>query len=251
MTALLRVMTYNVHSCRGSDRRLLPERILAVIQSAAPDVVALQELDVGQNRSQALDQAAFLAEGLRMQFHFAAARACDGGHYGNAVLTRLPIVASHSAALPQLDEVCEPRVAQHVRLDSPLGTLEVFNVHLGLSRQERRLQVGTLVGSDWLRSPTLGDRVVLCGDFNAIPSSYVYRSLSRGLRDAQKGRARPTFPALFPVLRLDHIFVGPGLRVRESRVLKTRLARVASDHRPLVADLEPAGIPLEATPHPE
>lgn len=233
-------MTYNVHSCRGSDRRLLPNRVLSVLESGAPDLVALQELDVGQSRSDALDQAAFLAEGLGMEFHFVAARACHGGHYGNAILARIPILEYRSAALPQLNDACEPRVIQRVRLDAPFGPVDMFNVHFGLSRQERRLQVETLLSSEWLGDPSLGRRLLVCGDFNATPSSFVYKRLAAVLRDVQTKRARPTFPALLPMIRIDHIFIGPGLSLQASGVLASPLSRVASDHRPLIADLTPS-----------
>lgn len=236
---MLRVMTYNVHSCRGTDGRLMPDRILAVIERAAPDVLALQELDVGQTRSEGLDQAAFLAERLGMECLFAAARACYGGHYGNAILSRAPVLGQRSAALPRLDERCEPRVVQLARVSAPFGALDVLNVHFGLSRRERRLQAAMLLGPDWLGDPTLSGRHVLCGDLNATPFSSVYRAFSRVLVDAQRGRRRATFPSWFPLLRIDHIFVGRGLAVHDSRVVEGPLARVASDHRPVVADLEP------------
>jgi len=232
-------MTYNVHSCRGGDRRLIPSRILSVLQSADPDVIALQELDVGQSRSHALDQAAYLAEGMRMEYHFVAARACHGGHYGNAILSRMPIVDYRSAGLPQFDDRCEPRAVQRVRLQGPWGPLEVFNVHFGLSRRERRMQVETLLSSDWLSDRALGSQIVVCGDFNASPGSFVYRRLTAALQDAQRGRARATFPALFPLIRLDHIFLGPGLTARSSEIVKSPLARIASDHRPVLAVVEP------------
>jgi endonuclease/exonuclease/phosphatase family metal-dependent hydrolase len=236
----VRVMTYNVHSCRGGDRRLLPERILSVVQSGAPDIVALQELDVGQSRSHALDQAAYLAEGLRMEFHFVAARACHGGHYGNAILSRMPISSYRSSALPQLDDRCEPRAVQRVRLEGPWGPMDVFNVHFGLSRRERRMQVEMLLSSEWLGDTSLGPQLIVCGDFNAAPGSFVYGRMARALRDAQSGRARATFPAFFPLVRLDHVFVGPGLSVHRTQVLRSPLARVASDHRPLLVDVEPS-----------
>lgn len=234
----LRVMTYNVRSCRGFDGRLRPDRILSVVESAAPEVVALQELDVGQSRSHLLDQAAFLAEGLRMDFHFVAARACHGGHYGNAILSKMPIVDYRSAALPQLDSACEPRAVQRVRLEARFGLLDVVNVHLGLSRQERRLQVEKLFADLWLSIPEGAKYLLLCGDLNASPGSFVYRRLAAPFRDAQARRARPTFPALFPLFRIDHIFVDPGIHVRSSEVVTSPLSRIASDHRPLIALIE-------------
>jgi endonuclease/exonuclease/phosphatase family metal-dependent hydrolase len=148
--------------------------------------------------------------------------------------------------LPQLDERCEPRVLEWVRLDAAWGPLDVVNVHLGLSRAERRLQAEALLGSDWLGDPALSPRLLVLGDFNSIPGSFVYRRIARVLDDAQKRRVRATFPALFPIVRIDHIFVGAGLSVRSSTVLGDSLARVASDHRPLVAEIELSACQREA-----
>lgn len=243
----VRVMTYNVHSCRGSDRRLSPERIARVIQKSAPDIVALQELDVKQTRSGGLDQAEYLAGVLGMRLHFVAARACHGGHYGNAILSRFPSETVRSGALPQLNDACEPRAVQWVRVEAPWGELDIFNVHLGLERGERRLQTNLLLGDEWLGHATRDPRAVVCGDLNAGPGSYVYRHLARHLQDAQrrpvrrflgKPRPRATFPALFPLVRIDHVFLGKGLIARHSEVPSSLLSRVASDHRPLVVDLE-------------
>lgn len=240
----LRVMTYNVHGCRGGDGRLKPERIVQVIASAAPDVVALQELDVGRARSRSLDQTAFLAQGLGMHAHFVSARPCDDGHYGNAILTRLPSRAVHTGSLPRLDGTCEQRAAQWVRVDSAFGPVDVLNAHFGLRRDERALQTADLLGPEWCASPELGARAVLCGDLNSTPRSFVYSSFSTRLRDAQlaarRGRASPTFPALLSLVRIDHVFVTETLAVERVDVPSSLLARVASDHRPLVVDLAPA-----------
>jgi endonuclease/exonuclease/phosphatase family metal-dependent hydrolase len=234
-------MTYNVHGCRGGDRKLNPGRILEVIGRGNPDVVALQELDIGQRRSNGLDQAAFFAQRLRMELHFVSARECGGGHYGNAILSRLPSEAMASACLPRVGESFEPRAAQWVRVDAPWGELDIFNVHLSLNPRERLLQARALLDEPWLGDPRRSQWAVLCGDLNAMPGSPAYTCLSVGLDDAQRrsARAHATFPAFFPIVRLDHVFVTGGLEVDHVEVGAGALARVASDHRPLSVVVRP------------
>lgn len=236
-----RVMTYNVHSCRGSDRRLDPQRIVQVIQALAPDVVALQELDVGQQRSRSVDQASLVAEGVGMRVHFTSARDCDGGFYGNAVLSRLPSRLQQGALLPRLGHESEARVAQWVVVDFPWGPLDVLNTHLALRRRERWIQTQSLLGERWLASPLLGDHAVFCGDLNAVPRSSVYEAFRGRMKDAQLlasgGRPQRTFPALLPFIRIDHVFISDALGVERVHVPGDRLSRLASDHRPLVVDL--------------
>jgi endonuclease/exonuclease/phosphatase family metal-dependent hydrolase len=239
MAPTLRVLTYNVHSCIGSDQRLGPERVLRVIRRFAPDVVALQELDIGQDRTQGLHQAEFFARGLSMQLHFAPARERLGGHYGNAILTRQPSQLVRSENLPRLHDACEPRAAIWVAVETDFGELHVLNVHLGLQRRERGLQAEALLGKHWLTDPRRGELAIVCGDFNATPGSAVYTRFAERLTDAQlaAGGARPTFPAIWPLVRIDHVFVTPRLRVIGADVPAGLVARVASDHRPLVADV--------------
>lgn len=240
----IRIMTYNVHSCRGSDGKLRPERILAMIAQSEADVVALQELDVDSSGEPGLDQAAFFARELGMEMHFVAARPKGGGHYGNALLTRQTSRVHLAAALPRFHERCEARAAQWVRVETPEGPLDVINTHLGLVRHERLLQVESLLGETWLGASDLSPFAVLCGDLNAAPGSTVYRRLGTRLWDSQRRLRlpRPTFPALFPVIRIDHVFVSASLRVLSVRVPTGTLARLASDHRPLIVDIERCGV---------
>src|SRR4029453_6519769 len=108
----IRVMTYNTRACVGSDRRLNPERVARVIEALAPDIVALQELDVGRTRSAGSDQPAWLAARLGMQFDFCSARECDGGRYGNAILSRHPLTQVRHGCLPRVWRPSEGRAVQ-------------------------------------------------------------------------------------------------------------------------------------------
>ena len=120
-----------------------------------------------------------------------------------------------------------------------------MNTHLGLLPRERRVQAEALLGSDWLGHPDCREPVVLCGDFNAMPSSHVCRQVRTRLQDTQivleSHRPRRTFFGRFPTARIDHIFVDPGIEVLDIEVPDTELARVASDHLPLIVELRIPG----------
>jgi endonuclease/exonuclease/phosphatase family metal-dependent hydrolase len=236
---VFRALTYNVHSCRGSDRRYDPARIAEVIASAGADVIALQELDVGRNRSGGVDQAEAIAAHLKMRSHFHPALHVAEERYGDAILTALPSRLHRAAALPSRGE---PRGALWIEIETGGQKIQIFNTHFGLSATERSLQAETLLGPGWTghercrRAPTL-----LLGDFNAVPSSAAFRRISERLRVAVPrvdGRWRPTFPARLPLLRLDHVFHNDRLKCIEARVLDTPLARKASDHLPILAEFE-------------
>jgi len=240
-TRALRVMSYNVHGCVGSDFRLDPPRVARVIAACEPDVVALQELDVERARSGRVDQPRTLAEQLGMQLAFCSARECDGGRYGNAVLSRHPIEVMRAACLPQRGQRREQRAVQWVRVQAPGLLLNVVNTHLGLDHGERMQQAAAILGSEWVHEARALGPTVLCGDFNAGPRSAVYRKLTSELRDAQRlvpGRGpRGTFPSLLPLLRIDHVLVSPELHVRRCTVAASWRAKLASDHLPLFVDL--------------
>lgn len=240
----LRVMTYNVHSCVGTDGKLSPARIARVIAQADPDLVALQELDVGRSRSGGIDQAEEIAHRLGMHFYFYPALRIGSEHYGHAILSRYPLRLVHAGLLPGHNRLLpETRGAVWTAVD--LGDdriIQVFNTHLGLHPRERLDQITALLGPDWLGHPDCGEATILCGDLNAGPSSAVYRSLGQRLRDAQilgnGHRPHKTWFSGFPVARIDHIFVGAGITVQRTQVPRNHLTRLASDHLPLIADLE-------------
>lgn len=233
---LVRILTYNVHACRGADGRTDPARIAEVIARCRPDIAALQEVDVGRARSGGVDQARLIAAHLRMNSHFHPALHLADEQYGDAILTALPARLMRAGPLPSIGE---PRGAIWMAVDIGGAELQVINTHLGLRRRERIVQVSTLLGPGWLGSAECrrGPTVIL-GDFNAVPSSVPYRNLARHGRDVQldaASRPRATFPSRFPLLRLDHIFTGEGIETVEAEVRSDMLTRMASDHLPLVA----------------
>jgi endonuclease/exonuclease/phosphatase family metal-dependent hydrolase len=243
---MTRIMTYNVHSCVGVDDKLDVGRIAAVIAQCKPDIVALQELDVGRPRTGGIDQAHAIATRLGMSFHFHCALRVEEEQYGDAILTTLPMRCVHSGGLPTLPRMrgLEPRGALWVAVEIDGVEVQIINTHLGLVPLEQRLQVSALLGPEWLAHEACRDPTLLIGDFNATSRYAVYRSLSQRLRDAQLDlqrpnpfrRTTPTFPSRFPVLRIDHLFVSPSVEILDVHAPNGPLARTASDHLPLVAD---------------
>ena len=240
----LRILTYNIHSCRGTDGQYLPERIAHVISTCRADVVALQEVDVNRARSSHLNQAHRIAHFLRMEYHFHPSFQVAEEYYGNAILSYLPLHLVKAGSLPGPSHR-EPRGTLWVTLEWQGRQWQILNTHLGLTPGERHQQVRALLSPQWLGHPQCHDPVVLCGDLNTFPRSGLCRRLCNRLADAvsraRHRHMRPTFPSRFPLVRLDHIFVSPGIDVLRTAVHDSPLARAASDHLPLVVEL--AGYP--------
>ncbi len=235
-------MTYNVHRCLGLDGRLDVSRIAAVIAESEPDIVALQELDVGRARTGGVDQAHAIAELLGMSSRFNASMKVEEELYGDAIMTALPERLIKAGALPGLPTLprLEPRGAVWVVVEVNGVELHVVNTHLGLLAREQSGQVKALMGPQWMGGPQITERCILLGDFNSTPGSSPYKQITRRLQDAQSSMARkplPTFPSVFPMLRIDHVFLGSGVEAVRVGVPATPLARIASDHLPLVVDV--------------
>lgn len=237
-----RLLTYNVHRCLGVDRRLDVNRIADVIAEHEPDIVCLQELDVGRARTGGVDQAEAIAARLSMTSRFHPAMRVEKELYGDAILTPHPETLVRAAALPTVRGIrgLEPRGALWSLIELGGVTVNVINTHLGLVPREQRLQALSLAGPDWVGAcdgPT-----ILTGDFNATSLTRPYRTLTRRLDDAQRRLGlKPsvkTFPSSFPAIRIDHFFVGPEVRVMGVSAPLSPLARAASDHLPLIMDFE-------------
>lgn len=221
----LRVVTYNIHRARGMDGRERLDRILRVLEELDADVVALQEVLAWQ--------AFALAEATRMDVVFGPIRLHARGPYGNLCLTRLPVVAHRTYSL-----TCrpfEPRGCLRADIDHGGGYLHVFNVHLGLRYRERVRQARMLA---WIvdRGTLRGPRLLL-GDFNEWFDGHASRLLGAELAPAGRRPRARTHPSLLPVFPLDRIYHDAAIAVERSGVHRSPLARVASDHLPVFADL--------------
>ena len=240
MPPRLRIMTYNVHRCVGRDGVLAPERIVRAIAHYQPDIVALQELDVNRPRTRSANQASVLAQPLGMKWYFFPAIELKDEHFGNAILTRLPMRLVHAGQLPALpgNPHRERRAALWAAVEWRGHEVQFLTTHLGLKGYERVLQVNALLGAEWLSNALCRPPLILAGDLNALPGTRAYRRLRSVLRDPFPWSGWPpgTFSSRFPVLRLDHVLFSSGWTVHRVEVARNRLTRVASDHLPLVVE---------------
>ena len=226
----------------GMDRRRSEARIAEVVAEMSVDVIALQELDLGQTRSVGADQTKIIAEQLGWYSHFYPAMRRGGEHYGNAILSRYHVSFSQGIELPGKPPFfCrEKRAAIEVNIETNLGKVHIINTHLGLGWRERLVQTQLFTSAEWRRA-TAGDTpLILLGDFNSLRRSRPYRTLNRHLRDVRglipvNGPIN-TFPTRFPVLAVDHIFVNHAIELVSVKVHRSPLARIASDHFPLLAE---------------
>lgn len=234
----LRVVTYNIHKCRGMDWRVDPDRIVAVLRAVDADIIALQEV-LGTRGEPGDDHAAYIATQLGMRSSLGVNRRHNGAAYGNLVLSR-----EAPRAVDNLDissRGYEPRGCLRVDLSIAGRMLHVFNVHLGTSAPERREQVHKLLSAAVLNHPGLSGHRILLGDFNEWTRGYATKRLSAQLQCADlrghigTGRA---YPGLMPVLNLDHIYFDPGLQLQRMALQRGRRALLASDHLPLVAEFD-------------
>ena len=230
----LRVATYNIHRCRGLDGRTNPARVADVIRSIEADVIALQEV-VGAGPS-SQGHAEELGALLGMGWVMAPARHLRGALFGNVVLSRLPI-RNHS----QYDlswKTCEPRCCQRVDIAIDHDTLHLYNVHLGTAFLERRYQAARLTA--FVHDKRVGTPKVVLGDFNEWMRGLATTMLNERLQSIDLRshlKRRKTYPGVFPVLHLDHIYYEGTVEVVKLELPRTRLSMMASDHLPLVAEL--------------
>jgi endonuclease/exonuclease/phosphatase family metal-dependent hydrolase len=223
----LSIATYNIHGAVGTDGRFDPARIGDVILETGADVIALQEVPLGNERTESVLK--LLQQ--RTGFHCAAGHTClvEGCGFGNGVLSRYPIAGSRNIDLTFGG--FEPRGALDATVDCHGHPLRVVATHLGLRLAERRQQVERLL--EHIDTDQMA--VVLLGDLNEW---FVWgHSLRRLVGHFQRAPAPRTFPSRCPVMALDRVWIRPRQRLVHVKAHSTRLARVASDHLPLVAHI--------------
>ena len=224
----LSLATYNIHRCYGADGHYQPARIRRVLRQLDAEVIALQEVELLHNAPGLLD---FFCEQQQWRAIPGLTMARESGHYGNALLTKLPIseVTRLDLSLPGR----EPRGALLVSLRYREQPVRVVATHLGLRAAERRIQIRRLLQQ--LQNYARNDVVVLMGDLNEWS---FWGCALHGLRNQFRRCPAPaSYPARFPLLSLDRVMVRPRERLTGVRRVKNPLTREASDHLPVVANL--------------
>lgn len=220
--------TWNIHSSVGLDARFAPDRIADVIRDLDVDLIGLQEVGWHHRGEAGLDQFAFLARATGMEALPGPTKHGPRAHYGNAILTRLPVRALRPVDLSLRHR--EPRGAMDVEVEVAGRPVRVIVAHLGLDPWERAAQVDRIV-SLVERDPELP--TLFMGDLNEwTRNSPRLRRLAETFADAASPRS---FPARMPTLRLDRIYVRGGLALPSFHVHRTAITRTASDHLPVRA----------------
>jgi len=234
---ILRVMTYNIHHGEGLDGKVDLARIAKIISTERADIVALQEVDRGVRRTAGRDLPAELAQMTGLTCVFSNNFAYQGGEYGNAVLTRFPVLRATNS-LYQMLRPNEQRGLLQLTLDVHGRKLVFLNTHIDYrpDDSERWLNVQEI---KTLTAGYPGLPVILCGDFNTTPESRIYRELRTTFADAWPlagGGEGFTFPANAPDRRIDYVWVSQPNRLRP--ISASVPASDASDHRPLVVEFQ-------------
>jgi endonuclease/exonuclease/phosphatase family metal-dependent hydrolase len=227
----MRIVTYNTRGSLGMDDRRDTRRIADVVRSLSPDVVCFQEIHQKLAWSGREDQPAALSELLGRPFAFQRCLTFGFGGYGIGIAARGTVAERREHLLPSRKE---QRGALELRLRQVGGlrALTVICTHWGLQEEERQEQAEALAGLVAGAAKPL----VLCGDLNEGPEAEGVRALlaATGLIDADAIRNRPTFTSSDPTVRIDYCLHSPDLSARHIEVVSS----LASDHLPLLADLE-------------
>ena len=232
----MRLLSWNIHKgIGGRDRRYSLQRIIDCIDHEHPDLVCLQEVDRLVGRSDFDDQPRLLGQSLNLQSTFQANVPVSNGTYGNLILSRWAVGSTHRISLKR--GIRKSRGAQLIHVETPEGVLHLVNTHLGLDERERHWQIDFLLDHELFQSSSVMPTFI-AGDFNDWRNTLAEQSLAN--HGFQQVTSPPSeyrsFPSWLPVGGLDKVFVRGEVTTERVNVVRTSLARVASDHLPIVVD---------------
>ena len=232
----IRVMTYNIHVGVGMDKKLDLARVAGVINQQHPDLVGLQEVDRGVERTQRIDEIAELAKLTKMEYAFAFNLKYQGGQYGVAILSKFPILATdHRLYLNTREAERRGFIRAEVRIGGRL--INFVTTHLDYQYEDGRVYETQqlLAAMKDVKGP-----LIVVGDFNDVPTGGAYKLMRDSFGEAWSA-TRPadegfSYPADKPAKRIDYIFMreADGIRAKRAWIPET----LASDHVPVVAELE-------------
>lgn len=242
-TPVIRVATYNIHKCRGMDGRTRPQRVADVLRELSVDVIALQEVVSLSGGKREQNQAQFLADALGFEFRIGETRKLRGAAYGNVVLSRFPVKEVEVYELPAARR--EPRGCIRCDLEvAPGKVVHVFNIHLGTGYLERRRQAQILMSREILGSPRVKHARLVLGDFNEWTRGLVSRLLQQEFESVDIElhlQRKRTYPGMLPLMHLDHMYFDRELALEKFLLHRSRMALMASDHLPLLAEFRVGG----------
>lgn len=235
----MRILSYNIHKgIGGRDRRYDLDRVIAVIDAEAPDIICLQEVDRYVSRSRHHNQPQMLIDHFHPSAHlFQLNVHVRQGGYGNLLLSRWPMRSHHQISLTLRRK--KNRGAQLAVLDTPSGLVQIVNWHLGLGEKERHWQVRRFL-EHHLFCEAGSIATLIIGDFNDWRNTLWKGPFAvHGFRQITTPISRfRSFPAYMPLGSLDKAFARGPIEILHARIAKPRPARDASDHLPLVIDFE-------------
>ncbi|MBO1003992.1 endonuclease/exonuclease/phosphatase family protein [Pseudogracilibacillus auburnensis] len=238
MNKKMKIVSFNIHHGEGLDEVLSLERVAKVAKETEADIFALQEVDrFFGDRSNHEDQPKKLSERLGLHYAYGPNLVlpqegkADNSEYGNATLSKYPIIESENILLTSFDS--EPRGVLRICINSGETKLNIFNTHLSLEKDIKLVQVKELAR---IMSRFSGPKILL-GDFNSPPEGEEIKRLvdSTGFLDCFKGSENIyTYPADDPNEKLDYVFVSPEMIIEDQKIIKSD----ASDHLPIMVKLE-------------
>jgi endonuclease/exonuclease/phosphatase family metal-dependent hydrolase len=236
----LRIVTWNIHKCvGGTDGRYSPQRIVECLKHYDAEVLLLQEVARGIPRLHEEDQVSLLTQAMGMHAAFHPEHCFKRGYYGNLILSKYPLSHIEHIDLTIGWRKVRGALQGHVRV--PIGdhrrTLVVHNLHLGLAGSERAKQLARFVECETFNHLHASTPLIVGGDLNDLWGSLGPRFLAPQ-RLERAGTLRNTFPAAWPLRPLDGLFFRGSVKLTHFEVGSTKLAKTASDHRPLIADFE-------------
>lgn len=226
------IVTYNIHKGIGNDGNYDLNRIIQILKSMNPDIIALQEVDKDVPRSNHDDEARLISDNLNMHFSLGLNVKLKKGFYGNAILSRWPIL--HQENMDLKWSIKKHRSCLSTVIDHPVSQFNVMNFHLGLAGIERLKQIRWILESDFLVRNNHLPSIIL-GDSNDRANKLDHILDRKGYRDSCRDARINTFPSYAPVWRLDKIYYNEGMQLLEHHVSRNMLTKTASDHLPVMA----------------
>ncbi|QPG06121.1 endonuclease/exonuclease/phosphatase family protein [Salinimonas marina] len=230
---MCRIISYNIHSGVGLDKKHDYRRIGNYLAERDADIVLLQEMDTRPADREVIKDIRDICAGSVYHLVASPALSEDAGWYGNALLSRFPVTESQT--LDVSEDGFQPRNIQIVTVETPDGPLTVINTHKGLQKHERRSQFAQLheyIAAKLEKQPT---PLILAGDFNEWQ---FFTSAFKGLDETlTQHKVGATFPSRFPLFSLDRVWTSSDIRVRRVKRLKNDRTRIMSDHLPVQIDI--------------